>query len=311
MSKPDSTPPASHIARAVEHYDIGHVAGIQPLDGDHLNTPHVVSTTERRFFVKLLSPPLSALPAVEARHAFIEHVAAEAVPVPPLMRTRDGRTHTRVKQHVVEVYEFVEGREYRQGDVADAEAAGEALGRLHIAAVALGPRAPAAARGWLAPEGDLARLARFEEQIRTYAPAPEAFAPVEEVKTAVRQTSAALAAADLPTAMTHGDFLPENLVYGPVGGPLITDFDYCHVGPLILDLATALIGFAGHGPRFSGDLASALLRAYEGLRPLTDAEGETFWPAVQRVLIHLRLQAGSSPEAVAEALREAPLTDGS
>lgn len=316
MSQPDRTPAASHIARALGSYDIGPVSAIEPLGGGHLNEPHVVAAGRGRYFVKLLAPHLSAPPALEARHAFIEHLTAAAVPVPRLVRTAHGRTCARSDGRVVEVYEFVVGRAHRRGDVTQAKAAGEVIANLHRAALDFDPPAPGIRRGWLAPEEDLAYLDRYEQQMRTYVPAPEAFAPVEQVKRVVRKTSADLAAADLPTAMIHGDFRPGNLMYRPAGGPAITDFDYCHVAPLIFDLATAIIGFAGEEPSepettVGDDVAGALLAAYGALRPLTYAEQEMLQPTVGRVLVHLHLQAGSSPEKIAGALERAPLTDGS
>jgi homoserine kinase type II len=304
------------IVAALDSYPVGTVTTMEALHGKHRNTPHMVATGRGRFFVKVLAPEFSGGPALEVRHAFIEHLAARGVPVPRLERTRDGQTCARIGEQVVEVYQFVAGRTYRRGDAADAEAAGKALARLHRAALEFSPPTPGVRRGWLIPEADLARLARFEEQMRTYVPAPEAFAPVEAVKAAIREASAALAAAELPTAMTHGDFLPENLVHASVGGPVITDFDYCHVGPLVFDLAAAIIGFAGHesddpGDSFGPDVATAVLTAYKSCRPLTEAENEVLQPAARRVLIHLHLDAGASPERIAGMLREGPLSGGS
>ena len=147
--------------------------------------------------------------------------------------------------------------------------------------------------------------------MRTYVPAPEAFAPIEQVKSVLRETSAALAAADLPSGMIHGDFLPENLVYVESGGPFITDFDYCHQAPLIFDLATAIIGFAGDSSEDLGmgwdlETAAAVTAAYERRRPLSEAERELLDPAVRRALVHLLLDTGSGPDRVVRALDACP-----
>ncbi len=313
MTDPRKQAPIDLIVAALASYPVGGVTAIEALSGKHRNMPHMVATDRGCFFVKVLAPTFSGAPALEVRHAFIEHLTARAVPVPRLERTRDGQTYTRIGEHVVEVYQFMAGRTYRRGDATDAEAAGRALAGLHRAALEFSPPTPGVRRGWVTAEADLARLARFEEQMRTYVPAPEAFAPVEAVKAAIRETSAALAVADLPTAMGHGDFLPENLVYRPAAAALITDFDYCHVGPLVFDLATAMIGFAGNQPgepeaAIGADVVRALLAAYEAVRPLTDAEREALRPAIRRVLIHLQLEAGSSAERIAGMLREGPLS---
>lgn len=295
------------IIAALDAYDLGSGADLSPLQGHHLNDPHIVSTDRGRFFVKLLAPHVAAPPAVHARHAFIEHLLGDGVPVPHLLRTQDGATHVRVGPRVVELYQFVEGRGWRRGDPDDARQAGAALARLHAAAHDFRPPSPGLRRGWLSPDGDLETLRRFEEQMRTYVPAPEAFEPVERVKAAVRDTSAALAAADLPAGMVHGDFVPENLIYGPADGPVITDFDYCHEAPLIFDLATVIVGSTGSEPQGPGTapdpaIVAEVMAGYREHRPLTGPEQRTLSPAVQRVLVHLHLERGSTPERIANVV---------
>jgi len=307
MSNANHAPTVAEIISALATYDIGAVREAHPLRGDHLNDPHLVSTDRGRFFVKLLRPEFGGLPALEARHAFIEHLVARGVRVPRLMRTRDGASHLRLGRCVLEVYEFIEGRPYEPGSADDAWAAGEALASLHLATADFRPPSPGVRRGWLRAEADLGKLTHFEEQMRTYVPAPEAFAPIEQVKSVLRQTSAALAAADLPPGMIHGDFLPENLVYVAPGGPVATDFDYCHQAPLIFDLATAIIGFAGDdvgGLGVSSDpgIAAAAIAGYGNQRPLSEAERELLDPAVRRVLVHLLLDRGSDPDRIVRAL---------
>ena len=116
-------------------------------------------------------------------------------------------------------------------------------------------------------------------------------APVNQVRRVLRESDAALRAADLPTQMIHGSFIPGNIIIG-TGGATITDFDRCHVAPRALDVAMAFVTFT-HG--------SEIVDGYRGFEP---AEWEAFWPAVRRVLIHLRLGAGVGPNRIVEELTE-------
>ena len=149
MSNASHAPTVAQIVSALAPYDIGAVGEVHSLRGDHVNDPRLVSTDRGHFFVKLLRPEFSGLPALEARHAFIEHLVARGAPVPRLMWTRDGATHIRLGRRVLEVYEFVEGRPPRPGSADDARAAGEALALLHLAAADFRPPSPGVRRGWL------------------------------------------------------------------------------------------------------------------------------------------------------------------
>jgi Ser/Thr protein kinase RdoA (MazF antagonist) len=146
---------------------------------------------------------------------------------------------------------------------------------------------------------DLARLAHLEQQMRTYLPAPEVLARLDTVGTRLREASARLQRADLPTGMIHGDFVPENLVYPDGCPPYTTDFDDCRPGPLLLDLAAAMAGFAA----LSGATAlEAVLDGYRRLRALTDAEHHGLDAALVVVIVRMHLKAGSGLERLGAAL---------
>jgi Ser/Thr protein kinase RdoA (MazF antagonist) len=276
------------IVVALAAYDIGDVREVVRVTGEHENRPHVVRTVAGRFFARLLAPRLGSPVALGVRHAFAEHLADHGLRVPRLLRTRSGESFARVAEEAVEVYEYIEDRVCGP---EDARQAGEALADLHGAAESFRARPGGARRDWLTVNGDLARLQCLEEQMRTYLPAPEVFRSLETVREALLAAGRALAGADLPTGMIHGSFQPPNLLRDAAGELWITGFDYAHQAPLLLDVATAVLGFG-----------EDIVAAYHDRRPLAEPERALLPSAVRRVLIHVELERGLGVERIAARL---------
>lgn len=81
-------------------------------------------------------------------------------------------------------------------------------------------------------------------------------------------------------AMVHGDFGPGNVLRSPAGGQYaVIDWDLCDVDLAVWDLARAIDRVAIHWPgrwgqpaEIRADVARAMLRGYEQVRPLNDHE---------------------------------------
>jgi len=299
-----SQPVTEQVASLLGAYDLGEVAEVVPLAGRHLNQPHVISAARGRFFAKLLVPELTSAPGLDLRHAFVEHLANRGVAVPRTVRTRGGATYVRCGNRALELFEFVPGRSPAAGNAADAEAAGKGLGELHVAGGHLPPASLGPRRDLPGLQAALDKLSRLDGQMRTYLPAPEVLAKVEPVKVALSGSAAALRAADLPIGLCHGDYVAANLVYAGDAGPCVTDFDEAQQGPLLLDLATAIVSFAGlaepeFGVAFDPDVARAVARGYARVRPLADAERRALYPCLVGAILGRHLQAGTGPERLA------------
>ena len=277
--------PRQVIEEALARYDLGAVEGIEPVDGEHENAPHLVRAAAGRLFVKCLTPRLSAKPALEARHRFVDYLADAGVPVPRLIRTRDGAGCVKDGSRAVEIYEYIEGHPLGQDDGALVMRAGMLLAKLHRAAESFRSPTPGMRRDWLTPDGDLAKLDAIRKQMEIYVPAPEMFEPLEQVRQALVDSARALSEVELPTQMIHGSFSPDSVIVS--GRELwVVDFDTCHKAPRVYDIASAAL----HGEFVAG---------YDGM---TEAELAALPAAKRRVLIHLRLDAGVSPERIAGEL---------
>ena len=296
------------IAALLAAYDLGEVAEIVAVEGRHANRPHFVRAERGRFLARMLAPACAAPAMLATRHAFLDHLARAGVRVPRLVRARDGRGAVPADSRALELTGFIPGRPPRPGDLADAEAVGELLGAMQVAAADFHPLFPGSRHELTDPQPDLTRLARLEQQVRVYLPAPEVMAGLASLKAGVSETASALAGADLPEGMLHGDLRPQSILFAD-RGPHAVGFDLCHRGPLILDLAMALIAFAGHaspefGKTFDAEAARALLAGYSRRRPLTSGETRALDAAATRVLVHRRLRADTSLETLAGLIAE-------
>jgi len=302
---------ADIIASALRAYDLGDVREIVAVPGEHANRPHRVETDVGRFFVKVLSGRLAAPAVLETRHAFIQHLIEHRVATPAIVPTRSGDTWAAADGGVVEVYEWIDGAALAPGDHCQAVDGGWLLLDLHSAAESFRPSAPGAKRDWLTPDGDLAKLERVEQQVRTYLPAPEVIEQMAYVRHCLTDSARVLAEADLKTHMIHGDFTCANLLLGPKRGLFrsrhrhVTDFDFCHVGPRILDLAVLGLDIARASPDPSAAEAriSDVIDDVYGLGMMAqESEVRAMDAALRRVAIHQELERGSSFDRIAALL---------
>ena len=111
---------------------------------------------------------------------------------------------------------------------------------------------------------------------------------------------------ELPSAITHGDYTPANVLFhgDKVGG--IFDFDWVSRQPRLLDLAEALIFFAGRRTtpidpdsiwslvqtwQPDKETASAFLRSYQSVWPLGESECSALPLLMRECWLGVRIRA--------------------
>ncbi|HTT53322.1 MAG TPA: phosphotransferase [Streptosporangiaceae bacterium] len=234
-----------------------------------------------------------------AEHAFIGHLRDRGIPVPAVLRTRDGATTVGRGDFCYEVHELAGGRDvYRDAmswtpftSLEHARAAGAALARLHRAAASFrrSARPPGVLLSGcdivLAPD-PLHRLSRLLSErpgLAGYLTARSWRADLaRHVLPAIRQAGPLLAG--LPRQWGHGDWHPSNLTWTSAGARAdvagVFDFGLANRTLAVHDLATALerstvswLDLAESG-QAAADLAAvdALLDGYQAVRPLSPGE---------------------------------------
>ena len=216
----------------------------------------------------------------------LEHIAAvdPDLPVPRLIRTRDGRLLGRMVHngtaYPVMLLSWLDGGVL--GEEILSPAALRDLGRVLA-------RLGVALRGFVsaAPAGrSLAWDTRHAHRL-----APNAMHLVEGERELVRDILARHAEASVPamqrmrSQIIHGDVHPYNVLIGPAGfiGGIIDFGDMVH-GPLILDLANAVADFL-NAEADPAEIIFEMVRGYRSLTPLEEAEADCLIDLIETRLV--------------------------
>jgi Ser/Thr protein kinase RdoA (MazF antagonist) len=188
-----------------------------------------------------------------------------AVPVPLVAESGTTVARGEVDGEIVtaSLSRRIAGEHPRRGDVARAEACGEALAELDEALARLDPAALPKRYIW---DGGLTKVHPRVPELGALLASIEGAERREEV---ARILAAAQPARDLPLSIIHADFFPGNVL---MEGPRVTavlDFETAGPGYRAMDLAVGLWAF-GHRDRPKA--TDAFRRAYLARLPLTDAE---------------------------------------
>jgi homoserine kinase type II len=231
------------------------------------NTNYLVETSEGRYVLTLYERRIDVadLPWFIG---LMEHLADAGLPVPRPVRDRGGLALKPLLGRTACLIAYLPGFSVTRPTPTLAEAAGEALARLHLAGVTYGTeRTNALGPGWwqatAAELGD--GLEAIEPGLAT------------AVAAALTRVAAGWPTA-LPRGVIHADLFPDNVL---VEGERVTgliDFYFACTDFLAYDLAVlhAAWAFPADGARPDERCEAALMAGYEGIRPLTAAERAAF-----------------------------------
>jgi len=259
---------ASDLDAWLTRYAVGGLAELTPIASGIENTNYFVDTERGRYVLTLYERlPASELPFYLNLMA---HLARSGVEVPAPIPDRTGALFSLLNGKPAGLVERIEGEPVVAPDRGHCAEVGAALARLHLAsqtyrARLTNRRGPAwwrqAARA-VKPHLTPAQWALLDAEIRF-------------------QTG--FGRGRLPKGAIHGDLFCDNVLFaGPrVAG--IIDFGFAATDFFAYDLAITVNDWciAGDGGALDGSLASAMLAAYDGVRPLTPDERDA-WPSLLR-----------------------------
>ncbi|MFW5451995.1 homoserine kinase [Thioalkalivibrio sulfidiphilus] len=200
----------------------------------------------------------------------LDHLAGHALPVPSVVRGRDGAWIRPLGDYPGALVRWPEGRHLEQFSAADCARVGTLLGRIHVACQDVeSAREPHRSHRWrrqcvetLSPYLAQADQALLQEEVRY---------------------QGLYRFGDLPQGIVHGAPNRRRLVFDERGEVGLTGFGHACRHALLLDVAVA-VNDCCQGPdgRLDRSLSAALLNAYHRLRPLKAIERGA-WPVMLRL----------------------------
>lgn len=251
MVEPSDTNPTEsprvHVVRAVaDAYGLTMTAMPTRRLGGAINLVLRVATDTGAVVLRVHRPETTP-ERLLAVHSVQERLRGAGLPVPAVLRTRDGASWIVHDGRLVEVLENVPGG-HQVESWEDAAVVFTALGRLHAALRSVDARdlPPPPFGCYAPPETALALLAAFEAGFRAEEAQPDydrAAATRAAVADLLRRLAAARReyAASLPQLTVHGDFVGNNVLVEEGRVIAILDFDRLAEGDRIRDISRTLM----------------------------------------------------------------------
>jgi homoserine kinase type II len=256
-------------------HDLGPTEHITPIPAGSVNSNFFVEGAFGRRFLRIYEE--QERDGVAYEWALLEHLDAAGLPIPRRVSGTEPGAE-RVAGKPTALFELVFGEEVCQRMVTPARAAavGAFLGRTHRAQESFSIR-----REGRFQRADLRR--RLDEAERAHD--PSLTAPIASLRVTLDELDRS-EPDGLPTGVIHGDLFRDNVRFeatdGVVGDAIVAavDWESASDGVLAYDLMVAMLAWS-FGDDFDFDLARAMVRAYDAVRPLEPAE----WMALRALAI--------------------------
>ncbi len=281
-------------------YRIGELVRYWPAASGIENSNYFLSTRSRglehHYVLTLLErPPYAG----DALVTLLDAVVEAGLPVPAVLRDREGRAFTELDGSRALLCPRLPGRHVYNPTQRQIEAVGRFVARFHLAALAAGVDLPAYPRtlAWLETEAEACR-GRVSYAVQ---------ALHADVRAELRNGLGRADVAALPRGPIHGDLFRDNVLFNEWGLAGVVDFHHASCGYLIYDLAVAANDWCTDANgALDPEQTLLLLRAYHGIRPLGRQElwhfpifalyaAAAFWTS--RLTVDLEQRRGRSVRA--------------
>lgn len=290
-----TTPEAAELAAFMADYPYGPCTGLAGIHDGIENSNFYLDTAHLRHVLTLFeSAPAQSLPWFLQLMDFLD---ARGVPCTHPRQRQDGGFLGALGGKPAALFARLDGSSLHEPTVAVCAALGDLLAKMHLAGLDF-PRPRTDERG-------------AEWRLRTGAQVlPQLTAAQARLLGATLSATASFPPPALPAGVIHADLFRDNVLFAgdkPVG---VLDFYFACRGPLVYDLAIAVIDWCYMPWRqLSLPAARALLWAYDRQRPLTAAEGERWVLALRTAALRFwlsRLKDSLAPRSGALAWQKDP-----
>ena len=265
---------AEELAALIAHYDVGELVSAKGIAEGVSNSNWLIETTGAdgagaRFILTMYERRIE-LDDLPYFLGLLDHLSAKGCPVPRTIHDRSGAAFRMEQGKAVALIEFLPGVSPTQPTPEQARNVGQVLAQMHLASADFG-------LGRANTMGFADNLATLESC------GAAALASIDAGLPAILEPAREAAALDLsalPSAQIHADLFPDNVLMlgGKVTG--LIDFYFACSGAMALDLAVTHAAWCfGEDGRYFGDLGSALVEGYQGVRALS-AEERALFPQI-------------------------------
>jgi homoserine kinase type II len=252
------------LAGFIASYGLGELLSYKGIAEGVENTNYVVHTSKGSFILTLYEKRV-AREDLPFFLGLMEHVSKQGVRCPLPVRNLAGANLSELAGRAAALITFLEGFWVRRPRHLHCSAVGRALAELHLAARNFAMKRKNA----LGPEGWGPLFERFKPRAGEITPG------LDEIISAELSFVGSSWPKELPEGVIHADLFPDNVFF--LGDRLsgLIDFYFACNDKLAYDIAICLNAWCFE-PDFSFNVTKgrALLRAYEEVRPLSQAERE-------------------------------------
>jgi len=255
------------LATWLQQYSIGTLVALEGIPAGIENTNYFVTTSRGRFVLTLFEK----LKAHELPYylGLQNHLAGAGVPAPKPIPDNAGRFSSELNGKPAALVVFLPGKDVAAPTAVHCAQAGEMLARIHVGGRSYAPAMenPRGPKWWSAVMPEIVPFL-----------APREVALLEqEVRFQAQHRPPSL-----PQGPIHADLFRDNVLFdhGRISG--VIDFYFACNEALLYDIAIAVNDWClGDDGALDRSRTHALLEAYAGLRPFTEAERDA-WPLMLR-----------------------------
>lgn len=260
----------AQVSGFLERFDVGSLVTFEGVASGTENTTYFVTTDRQSLVLTLFEQgEHDELPFFVD---LLDYLAEHRLPVPGPVHDRQGIALQSLAGKPALLFPRLPGKSPKQPNLAQCEALGDALGRMHFIAQRFEGHRP--------NPRDLHWLLAAHHQVLGYLSPEDQALMGDEIDT----YQGAFENADaLPQGAIHGDLFRDNTLFdGDRLGGIIDFYNGC-TGDLLFDLAIVINDWASDADgSLDRERHDALLRAYLARRPLTEGERQC-WPLMLRM----------------------------
>jgi homoserine kinase type II len=254
---------ASKIA---DEFALGDLASYSGIRDGSVNTHYLLETKRGRFFVRI--DEVKSEVEVKQELELLFYLKRQGCPCLQPLKTKRGKFYLEFHGKYLVVSKFVDGVEHSLESLTSSHLGvlGHALANLHLVG-----------RGYkkgIDNRFGFAKIVAMYREVRRRLPS--------HLKNIIRVLDDECSYLEnyldnnLPKGIIHGDLFPDNVKFRGSRLLAIMDFEAACRGKLIYDLATAVNALCYFDGRYRIERFEALISGYEGLRPLSLPEWDSF-----------------------------------